>query len=64
MPSVKGSPDQVPFVLRIPLELRAELVTLARRDERSLAYILRRLVRLGLQTERAGCSAENVDARP
>jgi hypothetical protein len=62
--TVKRSPEQVPFVLRMPLDLREELATLARRDERSLAYILRRLVRLGLQAEQARCTAEDVDARP
>ena len=60
MSTVKSPPD-VPFVLRIPLELRAEVDGLARREQRSLAFIFRRLVRLGLQAERARIAA-NVDA--
>ena len=63
MLTVKRSPELVPFVLRMPLDLREELAALARRDDRSLAYILLRLVRLGLQAEQARCIAENVDAR-
>jgi hypothetical protein len=39
------------------------LAVLARQEERSLAYILRRLVRLGLQAERQQCTSEHLDAR-
>ena len=54
---------QMPFALRLPVELREELTALATQEQRSLAYILRRLVRLGLKIERERRVMENRDAR-
>ncbi len=52
MSNVYRPPVQMPFALRLPVELREELTALATQEQRSLAYILHRLVRLGLKIER------------
>ena len=64
MPTANRTNEQVPFVLRMPAELRAELTVLAHRDDRSLSYVLRRLVQLGLQAERKRCTSDSVDGHP
>jgi predicted transcriptional regulator len=49
------------LTLRVPADLKAELVKLAKREDRSLAYVTLRLLREGLEREAHAAEAREAE---